>query len=59
MKWRVGYALTNPQGDAETRRKINAHDLNPWLRGGTVLFSLVVVVVIGAVAVGYSLWREP
>jgi hypothetical protein len=30
-----------------------------WRRGGTVLFSLVAAVVIGAVVGGYSLWREP
>jgi hypothetical protein len=45
---------------AATRRAIDASDEDAWWRGGTILFSLMTVLLISAVVVAYYvLWRSP
>jgi len=44
---------------ARTRRLIDEKDEDAWWRGGSVLWSLVTVLVISAVAVAYYVvWRS-
>jgi hypothetical protein len=40
-----------------TRLEIDGKDTEAWLRGIEVAFTLVAIVIVSAIVVGYSLWR--
>jgi hypothetical protein len=43
---------------ADTRRRIDHDEAEAWHREGSILAALVGTVIIGAIVVGYSLWRD-